>query len=195
MKEKEFNNFWNWIKIDIEYLAPKKITTEYVNLLDAEIERIGDFSWEIGFDNRVNKNFLTISPEGDAELLELSRKIINEAPFIKDWIFYSAKPPKQWKLIFNLLINDEKIQFNASEWKYILYKYPDNVYDIVIKVPKSYLPYAEYFYQIGDIAVTGELGEAFVIEYINEIELVYEFDEGEIGKGKDFVHLKTEILI
>lgn len=195
MKEKEFNNFWNWIKINIEYLAPKKITTEYVNLLDAEIEKIGDFTWEIGFDNRVNKNFLTISPEGDSELLELSKAIINEAPSIEGWVFYSAKPPKQWKLIFNLLINGEKVQFNATEWKYVLYKYPDNVYDVVIQVPKSYTAYEEYFYQIGYIAVTGELGEAFVIEYINEIDLVYEFAEREIGKGKKFVHLKTEILM
>ncbi|CAM3163146.1 hypothetical protein DRF59_11295 [Chryseobacterium flavum] len=195
MKEKEFNNFWNWIENNIEYLTPKKITAEYIDLLDAEIEKIGDFSWEIGFDNRVNKNFLTISPEGDAELLKLSRTIINEAPAIEGWIFYSSKPPKQWKLIFNLLINDEKVQFNATEWKYILYKYPDNVYDVVIQVPKSYMPYDEYFHEIGDIAVTGELGEAFVIEYINEIDVVYEFDKEDIGKEKDFIHLKTEILM
>lgn len=195
MKKEIINSFWSWIKNNIEYLAPKKITTEYINLLDEEIGKLADFSWEIGFDNIVNKNFLTISPEGDTELLELSRTIINEAPTIEGWIFYSAKPPKQWKLIFNLLINGEKIQFNATEWKYILYKYPDNVYDIVIKVPQFYMPYKEYFHQIGDIAVTGELGEEFVIEYVNEIELVYEFNEREIGKGKDFVHLKTEILM
>ena len=127
--------------------------------------------------------------------MKLSKSIINEAPPIEGWIFYSAKPPKQWKLIFNLLINDEKVQFNATEWKYVLYKYPDNVYDVVIQVPKSYIPYEDYFDQIGDIAITGELGEAFVIEYINEIELVYKFEERAMGKEKDFVYLKTEILM
>lgn len=193
MKTNNINNFWNWFEKNIEYLTPEKITSAYVKLLDEEIEKLGSFSWEIGYDNRVNKTFLTISPEGNPELFEVSKAIINQAPSIEDWIFYPSKPPKQWKLIFNLLIDGKKVQFNAFEWKYVLYKYDDNVYDVVIKVPISYKPYEEYFYQLGDIAVTGELGEAFVIEYINEIELLYEFDDQ--LKGKDFVHLKTEILM
>ncbi|WP_333577716.1 hypothetical protein [Sphingobacterium sp.] len=195
MKTSEIDNFWNWIKNNIEYLAPKKINEEYIDLLDEKIEKLGDFSWEIGFDNKVNKKFLVISPEGDNELLTLSKTIISQSPNIEGWIFYSSKPPKQWKLIFNLLIDDKKVKFNAAEWKYVLYKYPDNVYDVVVKVPKSYEPYEEYFGQIGYIATEGELGEAFVLEYINDIDLVYEFNERELGKGKDFVHLKTEILL
>jgi len=195
MQSKEIDNFWNWLKDNIEYLSPKKITEEYIDFLDKEIEKLGDFSWEIGFDNRIDKKFLTISPEGDVELLELSKTIISKAPNIADWFFYSSKPPKQWKLVFNLLINGEKVQFNATEWKYVLYKYPDNVYDVVIKVPFSYKPYEDYFYQIGDIAVTGELGEAFVLEYINDIDLVFEFNEKETGKEKSFPYLKSEILI
>lgn len=193
MRTGKFDVFWDWIKNNIDYLIPKKITPEYINLLDKEIEKLGNFSWEIGFDDKVKKKFLTISSEGDTELFELSKAIINQAPPIEDWIFYSSKPPKQWKLIFNLIINGEKVQFDASEWKYVLYKYDDGVYDIVIKVPNSYKPYEGYFYQLGDIALTGELGESFVIRYINEIELVYEFDDQ--LKGKDFIHLKTEILM
>jgi hypothetical protein len=195
MRNKAISDFWNWIKDNIDNLKPKALTKEYIDLLDTKIQELGDFSWEIGFDNREKNNFLVISPEGDPELLEKSRAILNEVPKIDNWAFHSAKPPKQWKLIFNLFIDGIKVQFNANEWKYILYKYPDNVYDVVIKVPYSYKPYEEYFYQIGDIAVTGELGEAFVIEYINEIDLVFEFDGRDKGKEKDFVHLKTEILL
>lgn len=194
MKNKEINEFWTWIKENINFLEPKKLTDEVIDHLDDELQKLGDFSWEIGFDNRVNKYFLTISPEGDPELFEVSKAILNQAPIIDDWIFYSAKPPKQWKLIFNLLIDEEKVQFNANEWDYVLYKYPDNVYDIVIKVPKSYQSFEEYFYQIGDIAVTGELGEAFVIQYFNDIDLVFEFDEKERDKGKNFKYLKEELL-
>ncbi|WP_294293629.1 hypothetical protein [uncultured Chryseobacterium sp.] len=102
---------------------------------------------------------------------------------------------KKWKLLFDLLINDDEVRFNANEWQYVLYKYPDNVYDVVIKVPESYQPYEDYFHQIGDIALTGELGEAFVINYINDIDLVFEFNEKEKGKEKEFSNLKLEILM
>ncbi|QIH34490.1 hypothetical protein [Sphingobacterium sp. DR205] len=189
----KINAFWKWFVKNANHFLPKSISNEYVELLDNEIEKFGDFGWEIGFDNKVNKNFLTISPDGDRGLFELSKTIISQSPNLEDWIFYSSKPPKQWKLIFQLLIDDEKVEFNADEWKYVLYKYPDNVYDVVIKVPISYKPYEKYFYEIGDIAVTGELGEGFVIEYVNVIELVYDFDN--VVKGKDFVYLKTEILM
>lgn len=194
MKTKETKHFWDWVTDNIEKLTPDNITDEYIELLDSEIKKLGDFSWEIGFDERVNKNFLTISPEGDPELLVESKFIVDQAPNIKEWIFYSAKPPKQWKLIFDLVIENENVKINANKWQYVLYKYPDNVYDLVIKVPLSYKPYEEYFYEIGNIAVTGEFGEAFVIEYINDIDLVYEFNEKEHGKEKDFNHLKEELL-
>jgi len=193
MKEKEISLFWEWVKNNIEHLNPKTITDEYINELETKIEKLGDFSWEIGFDSKVGKYFLTISPEGDFELLQLSKDIILHAPKIENWIFYSSKPPKQWKLKFNLLIDDKKVLFDANEWRYVLYKYSDNKYDIVIQVPEYYALYKEYFFQIGDIAVTGELGEGFVIEYINEIELVFEFDDNQTGK--DFIFLKTEILM
>lgn len=195
MESNEIRKFWDWVSVNINNLNPSVINDEYIDALDNKIKELGDFSWEIGYDNIKSKNFLAISPEGDIDLLEDSKSILNESPVIEEWIFYSAKPPKQWKLIFNLLIDDQKVQFNAAEWKYVLYKYPDNVYDVVVKVPKSYEPYEEYFGQIGYIATEGELGEAFVLEYINDIDLVYEFNERELGKGKDFVHLKTEILL
>ena len=170
---------------------PNVVTDDYIDQLDKHLEGLDDFSWEIGFDDRVKKYFLAISPEGDPDLLEKSKIIISQAPNIKDWIFYPAKPPKQWKLIFDILIDGENVRFNASDWKYVLYRFPDGVYDVVIKIPNSYKPYEEYFDQIGMIAVSGELGEAFVIEYINEIELVYEFEDS--LRGSDFTTLKTKI--
>lgn len=195
MNAKKITDFWNWIENNIDHLVPKLITKEYSDLLDEQIGNFGDFGWEIGFDNRISKNFLTISPEGNRELLEKSKAIINQSPIIEDWIFYSTKPPKQWNLLFNLLIDNRKVEFNANEWEYVLYKYPDNLYDVVIKVPESYRQYEEYFNDLGYIAVSGELGEAFVIEYFSEIELVFSFNEKEKGREKNLNHIKTEILM
>lgn len=194
MDPKEIIQFWDWIRININFLEPSKITEKFINLLDDEIQKLGNFAWEIGFDDKVNKNFLTISAEGDSELFKESKAILDQAPKIDDWIFYSCKPPKQWKFILVLSINGEKVQFNANEWQYVLYKYPDNVYDIIIKVPFSYHIYKEHFYQIGQIAVSAELGEAFVNEYINDIDLVFEFNEKEKDKETNFKHLKSHIL-
>ncbi|KGT08105.1 hypothetical protein NV63_18445 [Elizabethkingia anophelis] len=108
--------------------------------------------------------------------------------------FYSHKPPKQWKFIFNLLIDGVNVRFDASEWQYVIYKYPDNVYDIIIKIPLSYQIYEEYFYSMGLIAVSAELGETFVNEYINDIDLVFEFNEKEKGKATSFKYLRSHIL-
>lgn len=191
METKNITDFWNWFKTNSKYLEPKKITDDYIDELDKHLEDLADFSWEIGFDDRVKKYFLAISPEGDLDLFERSKIIISHAPIIEDWIFYPAKPPKKWKLIFDVFIDGEKVRFDASTWKYILYRFDDGIYDIVIKIPTSYKPYEDHFDEIGMIAVSGELGEAFVIEYVNEIELVYEFEDN--LKGSDFITLKTKI--
>lgn len=192
---KELNNFWKWVSVNINNLNPSNINDEYIGALDDKIKELGDFSWEIGYDNIKSKNFLAISSEGDIDLLEDSKSILNESPIIAGWVFYSARPPKQWNLVFELIINDKPVSFNAKEWQYVLYRSDNNVYDIVVKVPTAYKPYEEYFDNIGFIATEGELGEAFVLEYINVIDLVYEFNEREQGMAKDFIYLKTEILL
>lgn len=191
MENKNIIDFWKWIQLNLKYLEPKKITGDYIVELEKHLEILGNFSWEIGYDDRVKKYFLAISPDYEHDAFELSKKIVEEAPSIDNWIFYSAKPPKQWKLIFDVFIDGEKVRFDASTWKYILYRFDDGVYDIVIKIPNSYKPYEEHFDEIGMIAVSGELGEAFVIEYVDEIELVYEFEDN--LKGSDFITLKTKI--
>ncbi|HIB8181717.1 TPA: hypothetical protein ACWX1I_003127 [Elizabethkingia anophelis] len=194
MSSKQVIQFWNWIRININFIEPSKITDNFIALLDNEIQKLGNFAWEIGFDDKVNKYFLSISAEGNSELLKESKAILDHAPKIDNWIFYSYKPPKQWNFILNLLINGEEVQFNANNWQYVLYKYPDNVYDIVIKVPLSYKTYEEHFYEIGQIAVSAELGETFVNEYISDIDLVFEFNEKEKGKETSFKHLRSHIL-
>ncbi len=58
-----------------------------------------DSGREIGFDTKANKNFLTISPDGVLELLKKSEAILDSAPSIDGWIFYSSKPPKKMEVI------------------------------------------------------------------------------------------------
>ncbi|WP_337085249.1 hypothetical protein [Elizabethkingia anophelis] len=194
MISKEVTQFWDWIGVNINSLESDKITNNFINLLDNEIQKLGDFAWEIGYDDTVDKHFLTISSEGNSESDKEIKTILSLAPKIDDWIFYSHKPPKQWKFILELLIDGVNVQFDASEWQYVIYKYPDNVYDIIIKIPLSYQIYEEYFYSMGLIAVSAELGETFVNEYINDIDLVFEFNEKEKGKATSFKYLRSHIL-
>ncbi|EJL74396.1 hypothetical protein [Chryseobacterium populi] len=67
METKEISEFWEWVKNNIDHLAPQAMTNEFIDFLDEKIGKLGDFSWEIGFDQRVSKKFLTISPEGYPE--------------------------------------------------------------------------------------------------------------------------------
>ncbi|PSD43976.1 hypothetical protein C7E23_08565 [Elizabethkingia anophelis] len=67
MISKEVTQFWDWIRVNINSLESDKITDNFINLLDNEIQKLGDFAWEIGYDDTVDKHFLTISSEGNSE--------------------------------------------------------------------------------------------------------------------------------
>ena len=186
-------NFWNWFSANVNLLDPELITEKEIDILDSKLQLLGDFSWEIGYDDEKHKNFLVIPPEGDNELLKETKKIVGLAPKNINWSFYSFKPPKKWDLIFDLLIDDSEVSFDAKKWEYVLYKYPDNLYDIVIKVTDEDEKYKEYLYDAAFIALEGELGEEFVINRINEIEIVERFNPDQELKKRSFSQLKGQI--
>ncbi len=191
--ENNIEIFWNWFTLNKELLSPEVVTEEQIDVLDSKIQSMGDFSWEIGYDENEGKNFLVISPEGDKDMLEKTYEIINLAPKNINWVFYPFKQPKKWELIFDLFIEDEEVRFDAKNWEYILYKYPDNVYDIIIKMPEEFDTYKDYLYNAAIIALEGELGEEFVINRINEIEIVQSFNKEEEFKKRNFIDLKSQV--
>ncbi len=191
--DSKINKFWDWFLVNEHFLKPELITNILVDNIDEKIQELGNFSWEIGYDDEKKDNFLVISPNGSYELLDECKYIINISPKIKNWYFLYSRPPKKWNLIFNLEINGNKLFFDAKEWEFLLFKYPDGVYDIVINFNNNEKIIKKIFYDAAIIALEGELGEEFVIEKINKIEIVNQFKKDEISKINQFSNLKLII--
>lgn len=131
-------------------------------------------------------NALIISPNGDAELLKSAKEIIGQAPKLNEWEFYYSKPPKSWDLFFEMQSrNDEIIKIDANTWKYVLLKYPDNKFEIIIKAPdlKAFDDDAKIL--AAEILLDGVIGEERRIELIVGIEVVEEFELDHMAKSND----------
>jgi len=74
---------------------------------------------------------LTISPNGDKNLLGKTKEIIDKAPQLDNWEFYSAKQSKKNWHLAKLL--DTDLQIDASNWTYVLLKYEDEKIEILLK--------------------------------------------------------------
>ena len=163
----------------------------FINSLDKRISKIGNISWELGPGLRKpENNALVFSPNGDSELLGQTSMIVDMAPFCKGWEFYPAKPPKKWQMRFSMEDDRGKTyEIDAANWKYVLLKYRDDTFNIVIRMPDlGQLPEGMK-YTAAEILLDGELGEEERIKRIIEIEIVDEFDDllkSKTSSMKDF---------
>ena len=107
MKEEydKIEAFWRWfvqnnsfIQNSIQNESAKDRAT-VVEQMNNYILDLGLFTWDLGL-NDENTWFLTISPNGDSELLEISQRIMEDAPTHLDWEFHAIKPAKNWNRIF-----------------------------------------------------------------------------------------------
>ena len=129
MQDKDILNFWKWFVDNKDKLESDSYDPAILQQLDKTISN-WDLNWEIG-PGQSRENSLTISPKGDPSLLPLAEQIINKAPTVDKWQFYSTKQPKEnWHL---LELNKENISVNASEWEYVLLKYKDGKIEVLIK--------------------------------------------------------------
>jgi len=173
MLDFQITDFWEWFAKNSHKLQSDNYDIDFLKELDETISN-WNLGWEIGAG--LNKpNSLTISPNGNKELLEQTNKIINSAPGLDDWEFYSWKQSKEnWhkaKLI------DKKIEVDAIEWTYILLKYPDDKIEILIKAD-NLKPFDTMTRELAvDLVLTNLLGEKRKIEELDFIDIVDEFDD------------------
>jgi hypothetical protein len=114
-----------------------------------------------------------ISPGGHAERLPETKTIVDLAPPCTGWQFFSAKQPKEWERCF--LMNDSQgnqLAVDASEWRYVLYEYPDGVFDIVVHAPGLAGLSEQDQISAAEIVLDCELGEETRLSLIDEIEVV-----------------------
>jgi hypothetical protein len=167
------SEFWRWFESVCGDFGKRFENVSLLEELDQRVAALGPFTWEVGPAPNSSDSLLVISPGGRTELLSETRKIIGLAPACSGWRFFSAKPSKEWERRF--FMNDsegKRVAVDASQWRYVLYGYPDGVFDIVIDAP-DLAPLAEQDrITAAEIVLDGELGEEARLSLIGEIEVV-----------------------
>ncbi len=189
-----FNNkiikFWGWFKTVADDLLLDPTNALLVSQLDNRVSQLGRFDWEIGpFEKGVS--YFAISPNLNADRLEITRQIMNLSPECEGWKFLPSKPPKDWQGIWKMK-NDsgEEILINSDNWKYVLYQFEDKDFDMDIMIDDIDGNTDTYFMAI-DIALTGYLGEENFMHLIKNVKIVSEFEDP--GKATLLKHIKKHI--
>lgn len=188
--EKKIDEFWSWFLANKLDLIPEKISDNLIAKLDSKISLMGDFSWEIR-EGLIEENMLIISPGGDVDLLPCTKRIIELAPKIEDWEFCHYKPSKKWDYQLTLYeeSNVKKI-LDVKDWEYVLYKFHDETFDIILKANNLKSSSEKEKTLIGDIILESIIGEEQSLKFIKNIEFVDEFDNSDIQNKNSIKFLK-----
>ena len=188
--------FWEWfvgnearIRDVVENYTPYDREV-IVHELDNQILEFGMFTWEIGH-GFSRSYYLTISPNGDQEMLARSRLIMKSAPDLTFWEFYHARPVKDWDLIINLyddMMNEHHI--NASEWKFILSRGRNNRINVLIEASNMGHLDNETKWTAGNMVVISLIGEECRINEVNKIDIIDKFEDQHKDTGSPIVDLK-----
>jgi len=200
MKDKtrdKIEEFWEW------FINSEKLIIEIINddfhegrkslsrNMDNFILQFGMFTWEMGPTG--DRYYLTISPNGNEELFEVSREIVAYAPDLKQWKFHAAKPKKEWDLKFKVF--DDFMtphEVDASSWEYFLSRNASQKIEINILARNINYLDGETKLTAADVVVTSLLGEAFKIQNVESIKVLDKFDSIQSEKSSSIYKLSSE---
>ena len=176
--------FWEWFASNEQTVRgvyrnePGHNRQQLIDQLDNHILQFGKFSWHIG----VGKNkpyYFTISPNGDAELLKISKAVVESAPDLAEWEFQSSKEALNWD--YKCSVYDGNLQLceiDASSWHYIMVMQEDGRIEISMQTAnmKDLDDVAKY--DASELVITSCLGEERRILNISDIILTLELENG-----------------
>ena len=172
---KKISRFWNWFRENEKLFKDTDNPQAAVEAMDEHILEFGLFSWEIG-QGWSKPYYLMISPNGDANRLNISYKLIKAAPDLRDWEFRYCKPPQNWNYQFE--IHDRflvKQTIDASEWEFVLLKTQDGYAEVILRINNMNDVEMDDILNAGEMALTRILGEEAVIDRLAALEVVREF--------------------
>ncbi len=195
ISRQRIEKFWEWFSSVAGQFGEHLENDDLVRELDARVADLGAFSWELGPGlHRADANALVLTPCGDPGLLEQTKAVIAAAPECPGWEFYPAKPPKQWQRRFELIdARGREIDVDASASRYVLLRYPDGVFDIVVadaslaRLPKKLQKAAI------DVLLDGELGEERRMVLIHGAEIVSAFSTEMAHKSSPIESLSAHL--
>jgi len=172
MLESQIVDFWTWFTKRSDDLHSDNYDKSVLGELDETVCSWG-LIWEIG-PGFIKKWSLAISPNGDKELLDKAKNIIDKAPQLSDWEFYFAKQEKEnWHIV---RLVDLNIEINASDWTYIILQYDDYKKEVLIKADNLTKFDKETKRLAADLVLTNLLGEELKMEKVDFFDIVTDFD-------------------
>jgi hypothetical protein len=179
--------FWTWFSAHSAELGAADIPQALIDQLEERLFAIHRLDWEIG-PGLETPNLFALSPRGDRSTLVITREIIAQAPKLKGWSFYPAKPPRQWNLVFSLNVDGKEIEIDGKRWQFVAYKFDDGTFDLVFKPDKQEGLSPDYLNWAAIIIADGEIGEERRMDLIGNIEVVGAWDE-KIGASAQTLEL------
>lgn len=171
LANKKIPCFWNWFERHEFELRQVDVQESLIKQLEENLFAIHELDWEIGPKGE-SRFYFALSPTGDYGLLELTRLMTQSAPSLRDWVFYPAKPPKDWHLIFSLQVDNRTIEIDAQQWEFILNKRNDNNYVLILKPDQDYGLSEDYLNWAAIIIADGELGEERRMTLLPHVQVV-----------------------
>jgi hypothetical protein len=200
----KISDFWAWFTeneprikdcIENDIGAEKELVNDRLNEF---ILNIGLFTWEIGI-NDEGSWFLTISPNGNKDLLKVSRKIMREAPKDIGWLFHSGKPAKNWDRIVR--VYDYKLDqthIDTSGWLFFASAKDSGIIDLILEAGNIGHLDDDTASSAADYFVINELGEEKKIELFAPIKIVDElapaYTEGKQPVSNFKNHIETILM-
>jgi hypothetical protein len=188
----KIDEFWNWFVANEEKF--RIITDPHLarEMLDNQILQFGVFSWEIG-EGKSKPHTLTISPNGNANMLRRSQAIIGEAPNLKDWEFFAAKPARDWDYVLEMYDSFMvKQRINIADWEYLFRMTPNFKIRILIYAENIDFLDEDDKRSASDFVVNSIIGEADKIDYIDSIEFISFVNETQDDYIKSIVEMRFE---
>lgn len=169
-------------------------TIKIVQSLDDLVLSFGAFSWDLGLDDK-DEWFFTISPNLDADRLQISQAIIGEAPTFLNWKFFHAKQSKNWNKKVSMYNADfNEIELDIRDWNYIAYQSSEDTLELEIEVGNYADADKDQLLEAAHTALLNELGEELKITVISKITICAVFSDEDQQDKDSILALKQHAL-
>ncbi len=199
MNDDKIEKLWKWFSSNERQIInciEKESSSELdyiVEHLDNLILDLGVFYWEIG-PSMKKSWYLTISPNGDKDLMKKSKKLIASAPDLVEWEFNFCKPAKDWDRKF-MIYDDNNIEqkINALNWKYVALQNEDGMIEIILEAKNIGHLDSHTARTAADLVVLTEIGEEAKILNIRSIDIVDQLESAHDLRKAEIKYLRKHV--
>jgi hypothetical protein len=178
-----YQRFWDWFQVHELKLVRSESPALWQDL-SSELSTVDPrLAWETGETEGEQLAYFAASPDFDMDVLPTVKAMIGCAYKSKVWNFRVGKQRRPWAGVVQLGSDDltaalDLEEFDLSAWRQIVYRVPDtSLFDIVLECGQRFPADGEKLNVLGTIASTTLIGELAIMEMVDQIEIVRQFDD------------------